>query len=226
VVWLDGLDIPLERFFDSGFAENSTQATRDAAHPEGYNYARYGHNMAPVRHAHTSATSPIFSYPYTRSRQALTTLQGAEAPDDWHGWKLAYVNPLTGKSAIPTIATYLQLLPAGFRTKGYRTTSGTTYSVVEGGTRHRRDRAGQRHNSLLGIRSWCHRGPAWADHQIEELLLDDDLDGAQLRAEVLDMSGALARGNPAGTNAVLSQLGLSADRLAALTAKKVIKQNA
>ena len=30
--------------------------------------------------------------------------------------------------------------------------------------------------------------PAWAVHQIEELL-DDDLDGAQLRAEVLDIVG-------------------------------------
>jgi gentisate 1,2-dioxygenase len=144
VVWLDGLDIPLVRFFDSGFAEDSTRATRDVAHPEGYSYARYGHNMAPVRHAHTSATSPLFSYPYTRSREALTTLQGAEAPNDWHGWKLAYINPLTGKSAIPTMATYLQLLPAGFRTRGYQTTSGTIYSVVEGhGTAQI---AGQRHN--------------------------------------------------------------------------------
>jgi len=31
--------------------------------------------------------------------------------------------------------------------------------------------------------------PTWAVHQIEELL-DDDLDGAQLRAEVLDIVGS------------------------------------
>jgi gentisate 1,2-dioxygenase len=132
VIWLDGLDIPLVRFFDAGFAENSAEATRGVTHPEGYSYARYGHNMAPVRHAHASATSPIFSYPYARSREALAMLQRAETPDAWHGWQLGYINPLTGKSAIPTMSTSLQLLPDGFRGKGYRTTSGTIYSVVEG----------------------------------------------------------------------------------------------
>ena len=37
--------------------------------PEGDSMARYGH-MAPVRHQATGGTSPIFNYPYERSRGA------------------------------------------------------------------------------------------------------------------------------------------------------------
>jgi gentisate 1,2-dioxygenase len=132
VVWLDGLDIPMVRFFDAGFAENDEQSSQRVARPEGSSFARFGHNMVPVRHGHASATSPIFNYPYARSREALHALQRSEPPDAWHGHKLRYVNPLTGGAPMPTIATFLQLLPAGFAGKTHRATDGTVYSVVEG----------------------------------------------------------------------------------------------
>jgi gentisate 1,2-dioxygenase len=132
VVWLDGLDIPMVRFFDAGFAENGEAASQSVGAPEGQSFARFGHNMAPVRHGHQSATSPIFSYPYARSREALATLAKGSAPDAWHGWKLAYINPLTGGSPMPTMATFLQLLPAGFQGRPHRGTDGAVYSVVEG----------------------------------------------------------------------------------------------
>lgn len=132
VVWLDGLDIPMVRFFDAGFAENDATRAQEVMRPEGSSFARFGYNMAPVRHLHTSATSPIFSYPYVRSREALARLQRDEAADPWQGWKLRYINPLTGGAPIPTMATYLQLLPAGFQGRAHRATDGTVYSVVEG----------------------------------------------------------------------------------------------
>ncbi len=132
VVWLDGLDIPMVRFFDAGFAENDEARSQSVRRPEGHSLARFGHNMIPVRHTHASRTSPIFSYPYARSREALATLQRSEEADPWDGWKLAYINPLTGGAPMPTIATWLQLLPAGFRGHGRRATDGAVYSVVEG----------------------------------------------------------------------------------------------
>ena len=132
VVWLDGLDIPMVRFFDAGFAENDDAKVQHVARPEGHSLARFGHNMVPVRHDHASPTSPIFNYPYARSREALAQLQTQEAPDAWLGHKLRYINPLTGGSPMPTIATFLQLLPAGFAGKTHRATDGAVYSVVEG----------------------------------------------------------------------------------------------
>ncbi len=133
VVWLDGLDIPMIRFLDAGFAENSTDKSQTMAQPEGSSFARYGHNMAPVRgDAPFGATSPLFSYPYARSREALDTLERQTPLDAWDGFKLRYVNPLTGGSPMPTMATFMQRLPAGFVGKPHRQTDGTVYSVVEG----------------------------------------------------------------------------------------------
>jgi gentisate 1,2-dioxygenase len=45
---------------------------------------------------------------------------------------LRYVNPATGESAMPTIGTFLQLLPKGFAGSPYRSTDGAVYVAVEG----------------------------------------------------------------------------------------------
>lgn len=133
VIWLDGLDIPIVRFFDAGFAQNGTAKSQAVSQPEGTSFARFGYNMAPVRHdAPFGATSPIFSYPYERSREALEQLERHAPADEWDGVKLRYVNPLTGGSPMPTMATFMQKLPAGFKGKGWRQTDGAVYSVVEG----------------------------------------------------------------------------------------------
>jgi gentisate 1,2-dioxygenase len=101
VVWLDGLDIPLLRFLDAGFAENYPSATQPVTRPEGDSMARYGHNMAPVRHQTSSGTSPIFNYPYERSREALDQLYRHGELDPWDGVKLRYLNPATGGYPMP-----------------------------------------------------------------------------------------------------------------------------
>ena len=132
VIWLDGLDVPLIVNLDAGFAENYPESTQPISRPEGDSFARYGHNMLPVRHRVTDPTSPIFSYPYERSREALDTLYRNGELDGWDGVKLRYVNPATGGSPIPTMATFMQFLPAGFSGRTYRSTDATVYCVVEG----------------------------------------------------------------------------------------------
>jgi len=133
VVWLDGLDIPMIRFFDAGFAQNDVRKSQTITRVEGSSFARFGNNMAPVRHeAPFGATSPIFSYPYERSREALHTLERGAPVDAWDGVKLRYINPLTGGYPMPTMATFMQSLPPGFDGKPYRQTDGAVFSVVEG----------------------------------------------------------------------------------------------
>lgn len=132
VVWLDGLDIPLVRFLDAGFAENYPEAVQPVLRPEGLSFARFGHNMVPVRHRATDPTSPIFSYPYERSRAALDQLHRRGELDAWDGVKLRYTNPATGGWPMPTMATFMQFLPAGFQGRPQRSTDATVYSVVEG----------------------------------------------------------------------------------------------
>jgi hypothetical protein len=55
VVWLDGLDIPMLRFLDAGFAEKSEATSQAEVRPEGDALARYGANMVPVDFAQKSA---------------------------------------------------------------------------------------------------------------------------------------------------------------------------
>ena len=136
VVWLDGLDIPMLRFFDAGFAESGTAQQQAVTRPEGISGQRYGANMLPMRFDAKAApygqTSPIFSYPYARTREALHQLEMHSDIDAWDGVKLRYVNPATGGSPMPTMATFMQRLPAGFVGKPWRQTDGAVFSVVEG----------------------------------------------------------------------------------------------
>ena len=75
---------------------------------------------------------PIFNYPYERSREALDQLYRHSELDPWEGIKLRYINPATGGYPMPTMATFMQFMPAGFQGRISRTTDSTIYSVVEG----------------------------------------------------------------------------------------------
>ena len=132
VVWLDGLDIPLVRFLDAGFAEKSEQARQEPLRPEGDALSRYGSNMVPVDfHQTPSEPTRVFVYPYERTRSSLNGIAHG-APDVHFGFKLRYVNPATGASPMPTIGAFAQQLPAGFETRPYRSTDGTVYVCLEG----------------------------------------------------------------------------------------------
>ena len=135
VVWLDGLDIPLVRFFDAGFAEDYPHDEQEIARPEGDAWLRYGNNLLPIGFRPVGATSPVFAYPYTRSRQSLLQLAKVDKPHASHGHKMEFINPATGGPAMPTMGACIQLLPKGFSGRPYRSTDGTVFSVIEGGGR-------------------------------------------------------------------------------------------
>lgn len=127
VVWLDGLDIPIIQTFDAGFAERSNEAAREPTEPPGAALARFGSAMLPDE-LPGGRTSPIFHYPYGRSKAAV-----AAAPADaWHGQRLRYVNPVSGDYAMPTMAAYLQSFGKGFESQPYRATDATVFCVAEG----------------------------------------------------------------------------------------------
>jgi gentisate 1,2-dioxygenase len=132
VVWMDGLDIPMVRFFDAGFAEPLTQDSQPVTRPEGDSLARYGNNLLPVNHSPRHLSSPLFSYPYQRSRETLENLRKCEAPHPAMGHKMQFVNPATGGPPMPTLGAFIQLLPQGFTGRVQRVTDGTVYTVIEG----------------------------------------------------------------------------------------------
>jgi len=137
VMWLDGLDIPIVEMLDAGFQESLPQDQQPVGRPSGDSIARYGANMLPVDYKPATLTSPVFAYPYSRTREALELMSKGSPVDPCQGFKMRYINPATGGHAMPTIATFMQLLPKGFSGAGYRSTDATVYVGVEGTGRTR-----------------------------------------------------------------------------------------
>jgi gentisate 1,2-dioxygenase len=132
MVWLDGLDMHVVNMLGASFREDLGGKAHKLERPEGAAPAEFGNNLVPVDSTHRSQTSPIFNYPYRRSRESLDVLARTRAPDPWHAYKMKYINPLTGGWAMPTMSTWLQLLPKGLRTAPYRSTDSAVFAVVEG----------------------------------------------------------------------------------------------
>lgn len=133
MVWMDGLDMHMIKLFEASFREaTGSDEAMEPTREEGDSEARYGTNMLPVENGYTAPTSPVFNYPYDRTREALETMRRRDQWSPWHGLKMKYINPMNGDYAIPTLATFMQLLPKGFQTAPYRSTAGTVFSCVEG----------------------------------------------------------------------------------------------
>ncbi|TAG50012.1 MAG: gentisate 1,2-dioxygenase [Betaproteobacteria bacterium] len=134
MVWLDGLDIPMLAHFNSTFREDHHQAEANITRPTGDSMARYGSGLLPLNHKSDSLNSPVFNYPYARTREALARLAHAGAPDVHQGYVMRYVNPVDGGWAMPTMATTIRLLPAGFETHTYRSSESAIFVCLEGET--------------------------------------------------------------------------------------------
>ncbi len=132
VVWLDGLDTAFANLFGAHFREDFPQEKQPLARPDGDAAFRYGANLLPLDYRPRGNASPLLSYPYDRTREALEKLAKGGDPHPAHGHKLRYINPATGGHAFPTMAVFMQWLPKGFAGRRHRGTDGAVCCVVEG----------------------------------------------------------------------------------------------
>lgn len=133
VAWLDGLDIPMLGFFEAVFMEEHNAKHQQLGRPEGDSLARYGNGLLPLDGLGPyGATSPIFNYPYERTREALLTAAKGKDPDPHEATTLRYANPLDGGWAMPTLATWMTHLEAGEATAPMRSTDSMVVHVCEG----------------------------------------------------------------------------------------------
>jgi gentisate 1,2-dioxygenase len=166
-VWMDVLDVPIVALLDAQFTEVYPSDKQIATQPVGDSLARFGSGMLPVGYESKSNTSPVFNYPYARTREALHKMRSADEWDPCHGLKLQFVNPIDGGFAMPTIGTFIQMLPKGFNTTPYRSTDSVIYSVIEG--KGRSIITGSDGNEV--VFDWGPRdilvAPSWAWHRHE-----------------------------------------------------------
>ena len=112
VIWLDGLDVPLVGFLNAGFREEDGAA-----------------RLSPVR----QGGSPMFAWPYDRTREALEGLKAGKI-DAWRGHVLRYQSP-AGGWAMPTLGPTLTLLPKGFATRPRKSVDSAVATLTEGRVR-------------------------------------------------------------------------------------------
>ena len=132
MIWLDGLDMHIVNLMCASFREGYPGKVHPLDRPEGAAMAEAGHNLLPIDQVYGSQTSPIFNYPYRSTREALHQLARFRAADAWHAYKMKYINPVNGGWAMPTMSTWMQLIPKGFKTASYRSTDSAVFTVVEG----------------------------------------------------------------------------------------------
>lgn len=131
-VWLDVLDLPTVRSMNAIFFEEYPEHRFPEQRPAEDSLYRFGVNMVPADRSTRRPSAPLLTYPYARTREALEHLKGASRWDPCHGLRMEFVDPTTGQAAIPTISTFMQLVPAGFRSAPYRSTEGSIFCAIEG----------------------------------------------------------------------------------------------
>ena len=76
IFWLDGLDIPVVLLPRRLFRRAPRARTSSPSPgPTGDSDARYGANLLPVDHKGGNGSSPVFNYPFDRTRDALERMR-------------------------------------------------------------------------------------------------------------------------------------------------------
>lgn len=133
MMWLDGLDVFVVNLFNAPFAEEHPAACQPVTRPSGHSLAIHGNGLVPHGFVRNGVQSPMFCWPYERTKEALDALRcGGGEPDAALGWRMNFVDPTTGLSPIRTMTASMSLFPAGYAGEYYRSVSGTVCSVVEG----------------------------------------------------------------------------------------------
>lgn len=132
-VWMDGLDIPMVAFFETIFSEEHNDDRQIATRPEGDSLARFGQGLLPIAaEGRYGQTTPVFNYPYERTREALLACAAGARPDPHMAVTLRYANPMDGGWTMPTMSAWMTYLPKGFETTPIRSTDSMVFAVAEG----------------------------------------------------------------------------------------------
>src|SRR5262249_9049267 len=125
LLFLDVVDAPISAFFSTGFSGLHNDRQQSITRPEGDSLARFGTGLLPLEAtAPYGLASPVFNYPYQRTRESLATIERNSRPDSHWGHTLRFSNPLNGGWATPPLAHWRTPLPPRFPPPPPRPTSG------------------------------------------------------------------------------------------------------
>jgi len=130
VIWLDALDLPLINRLEASYCtDGAGQVSNAAPDVSQTHYRRSG--LAPYNTLERTAKAyPLTRYPWKEVRTALNDLDGAK--DFGEPVHLAYVNPETGDSCLPTMGFSAIKIRAGETVKLPRRSCSLVLHVIEG----------------------------------------------------------------------------------------------
>jgi gentisate 1,2-dioxygenase len=132
VVWMDGLDVPLVQFLNAMFFQMYEVPQVPLTKPTNASLQLHGHvNLSPTWVKERPASSPLLLYSWETTWRSLQGLR--DAPGDAHdGIALEYTHPQTGRSILPTMACWIQMLRPEERLRAHRHTGSAVYYVAQG----------------------------------------------------------------------------------------------
>ena len=133
IVWLDGANGPMIHYYQIGFANPFHQRQQAVTRPVGWSQRTYA-ALRPQRFAGQPAAAnspPPYRYSWKESEAALEAM--TELPGDpYDGLLMHYVDPLTGRSTLPTMSCELQMLRPGEKGRQHRHTHTVIYHAFRG----------------------------------------------------------------------------------------------
>ncbi len=131
VVWMDTLDLPMVYAMEASYAiEGASQKTRPDLDASQNKYRRAGLLPYASLGQVQRPLYPQIRFPWTDVREALGML--ASATPAHEAVQLAYVNPETGQSCLPTLGFSAQLLRAGQDWRPRKRSASSVVHVIEG----------------------------------------------------------------------------------------------
>ncbi len=132
VIWLDGLDSPVVRYLEVLSMHAYPDERQAAEEVAGLSERRFGTaGLRPVWGPAREASSHLLHFRGEAARAALSRLTPSEATP-FDDLMLEYIDPATGRSPLPTIGCYIQMVRPGVSTKAHRHSSSAVYTVFEG----------------------------------------------------------------------------------------------
>ena len=132
-IWQDGLDIPLVNALEAGFYVVHPDLRQAQTYTVNDSTAAWGGvALKPDVSGWTKPYSPLFKYEWAPTYEALRRYAAAGGSGAFDGVLMHYVNPVNGRSVMPTIGASMQLLRPGEHTKAHRHTGSFIYQVAKG----------------------------------------------------------------------------------------------
>jgi gentisate 1,2-dioxygenase len=159
-IWIDNLDVPTVAMLRASIHEGYPEDTEPVTKLRDESFKTYGAgHLKPLGVARAEHISPLHSYPWAQTEQALHELATVTA-DPFDDIALEYTNPTTGGHVLPTLACQIQMLRPGVHTMAHRHSTSAIHHVFKG----------HGHTIVDGVQMDWEEGdffslPPWAVHE-------------------------------------------------------------